>query len=123
MRLLFDTNLLIDFLRGAPRAKALFEASLEHTLMISVITISELYAGVREEERETMNDLLSIFEIMPLDRQIAQLAGEIKNSFGNTHGIGLADAMIAATAKEASATLYTLNAKHFRMFDFTQKPY
>jgi len=44
--LVVDTDVLIDYLRDQPQAVAFLE-STEQPLAISVITVSELYAGVR----------------------------------------------------------------------------
>lgn len=43
---LVDTDVLIDYLRGRAEAVTYLE-SLEASLLISVITVAELYAGVR----------------------------------------------------------------------------
>ena len=48
-RLLLDTDVLVDYLRGREEAAAYLEARTE-TLLISAITVAELYAGVREGE-------------------------------------------------------------------------
>ena len=44
---LIDTDVLIDYLRGRPEAVVYLE-SLTDRLLISAITVAELYAGVRE---------------------------------------------------------------------------
>ena len=46
-RLLIDTDVLIDYLRDHAEAVSYLE-SLTEPLLISVITVAELYAGVRE---------------------------------------------------------------------------
>ena len=50
--LLFDTNILIDFLRGREQAMDLLNAQTEPPT-ISVVSVMELYAGVREPTRGT----------------------------------------------------------------------
>jgi len=42
-------------------------------------------------------------------------AGLWRRTYGRSHGTGLADALIAASASAAQATLVTLNRKHFPM--------
>ena len=39
----------------------------------------------------------------------------LMESFYHSHGLHLADALIAATALEYDLTLYTRNVRHFRM--------
>jgi len=121
-RLLLDTDILVDYLRGRPQAAAYLEARSE-LLLISVITVAELYAGVREgEERRRMAQFLSSFEIIPLDAEIAQLGGLYRRDYAASHGLGLADALIAATANLSQARLATLNTRHFPMLE-VEVPY
>jgi predicted nucleic acid-binding protein len=55
-KLLIDTDVLIDYLRGQPQAVEFLE-SLRELLLISTMTIAELYAGVRDgKERELLSD-------------------------------------------------------------------
>jgi predicted nucleic acid-binding protein len=46
-RLLIDTDVLIDYLRDRAEAVSYLEG-LTESLLVSVITVAELYAGVRE---------------------------------------------------------------------------
>jgi hypothetical protein len=46
-RLLLDTDVLIDYLRGNPKAIAYLESQTAH-LQIAAVTVAELYAGVRD---------------------------------------------------------------------------
>jgi predicted nucleic acid-binding protein len=57
-QLLIDTDVLIDYLRDHPDAVSYVEAQQER-LLISVVTVAELYAGVREgEERSRLERFL-----------------------------------------------------------------
>jgi predicted nucleic acid-binding protein len=112
-RLLLDTDVLVDYLRGREEAGAYLEARTE-TLLISAITVAELYAGVREgEESRRLAQFLGAFEVIPLNAEIARQGGLYRRDFGPGHGVGLADALIAATAALHQAPLVTLNARHF----------
>src|SRR4029453_3401411 len=65
--LLIDTDVLIDYLRDYPEALSYVEVQQERFL-ISVVTVAEVYAGVREgEERARLEQFLRAFEIIPLD--------------------------------------------------------
>ena len=46
-----------------------------------------------------------------------------RREYGKSHGVGLADALIAATAEVVGAQLVTLNKKHFPMLDDVYVPY
>jgi predicted nucleic acid-binding protein len=122
-RLLLDTDVLVDYLRGASEAVAYVEERTE-TLLLSSITVAELYAGVREgRERTALSTFLSAFEVVPVTREIAERGGLWRRDYGRSHSTGLADALIAATAELSQAQLVTLNRKHFPMFPAVLVPY
>lgn len=122
-RLLFDTDVLIDHLRGDPQAKAYLEERTE-TPMVSAVTIAELFAGVREgKERQLLATFLRIFEIVAVSPRIAERGGLIRRDYKRSHNIGLPDAIIAATAEHERASLITLNDRHFPMLEDVIVPY
>ncbi len=121
--LLIDTDVLIDYLRGQAEAIAYLEG-LTELLLVSTITVAELYAGVREgAEREALDTFLSAFEVVAVDEALARRGGLYRRDYGKSHGVGLADALIAATAELWGATLVTLNQKHFPMLASVAVPY
>jgi predicted nucleic acid-binding protein len=121
-RLLLDTDVLVDYLRGREEAAAYLEARSE-PLLISALTVAELYAGVREgEESRRLAQFLGAFEIIPLTAEIARQGGLYRRDYGPSHGVGLADALLAASAALHQARLVTLNAKHFPMVE-VEVPY
>jgi predicted nucleic acid-binding protein len=63
------------------------------------------------------------FTIVPVDKTIARSAGLIRRQFGRSHGVGLADALIAATAQAAVSVLVTFNLRHFPMVEAKRAPY
>jgi len=121
--LLIDTDVIIDYLRNQADAVAYVE-SLTNPLLISVITVAELYSGVREgRERSALETFISVFELISLSEEIAVKGGLYRRDFSKSHKIGLADALIAATAESRGATLVTLNVKHFPMLKSIEAPY
>ncbi len=111
-----DTDVLVDFLRGHDRAIALISTHSDY-LLLSVIVIAELYAGVRDEaEQAALENFTSLFRIAPITPGIAKVGGLYRRDYGKSHGIGLADALLAATAEAEGATLKTLNTRHYPMF-------
>ncbi len=110
---LVDTDVWIDFLRGIPESVN-FVDQLPDIVCISAISVAELYAGVREgKESEILGDLLTSLKVIPLDDVGAAHGGLIRRDFGKSHGVGLSDAMIAATALQHDCQLFTLNVKHY----------
>jgi len=92
--------------------------------LISTVTVAELYAGVREgEERTALDAFIQAFEVVPVNVAIAIKGGLFRRDYGKSHGTGLADALIAASAEVRGAELVTLNGKHFPMLKNVIIPY
>lgn len=121
--LLIDTDVAIDYLRGQADAVTYIE-SLSSSNLLSAITVAELFAGVRDgAERTALESFIRAFQVVPVDAAIAERGGLFRRDFGKSHGVGLADALIAASAEAHGATLVTLNAKHFPMVGTPLVPY
>lgn len=121
--MIVDTDVLIDYLRDQPGAVAFLEGC-EQPLAASVLSIAELYVGVRDgDERQRLDAFVAAFEALPLERDAAVRAGLWRRQYGPSHGTGLADALIAASVHQAGATLATLNRRHFPMLADVLVPY
>jgi predicted nucleic acid-binding protein len=119
---LLDTDILVEYLRGNPKAITYLD-NLQGTLMISAVTMAELFSGARNErEAQALEQFLHAFEVIPVDREIARLGGLLRRDHRTRHGTGLADALIAATARHHGVRLVTLNKRHFRMLAGVQTP-
>ena len=113
--LLIDTDVMIDFLRGHPKAVALVKKHSSRIILSSIVT-AELYAGVRgDEELDTLDNLVSLFRVIPVSPSLARAGGLNKRDYSKAHGVGLADAIVAATCEAENAELKTLNIKHYPM--------
>jgi predicted nucleic acid-binding protein len=83
-----------------------------------------LYAGARnDEDIARLDEFLSQFPTVPVTAEIARSAGLFKHEYHRFHGVGLADAIIAATAEARGAELKTLNIKHYPMLKALKPPY
>lgn len=123
---LFDTNILIDYLKGKPEATSLLNQCLQEGQVIACSLISkvELLSGARPGEEQVLREFLDAFDRIGLDDQIADEAGRYMSLYRKSHGINTADAIIAASTMVRRATLYTLNDRHFPMNDIKViKPY
>ena len=119
---LIDTDVLIDFSRGyAPAVEWMGER--RNQPLVSVITIAELRASMRAGEEPALETLFDALVAIPVDEQITGRAGNLRREFGPSHGTGLADALIAASAIMNKARLITLNAKHYPMTRGLLQPY
>lgn len=116
---LVDTDILIDFLRGHPIAVRFVIEHADH-ITVSAMSVAELYAGVRgtaeDAERQDLENFLALFPVVPVSADIARAGGLYRQAYGRSHGVGLADAVIAATADLSDSALKTLNVKHYPMF-------
>ena len=121
--LLLDTDILIDYLRGQVKAVAFLKKTRRH-LLVSALTVAELHVCVREgSERQVLDDFLGLMEVVAVTPEIARLGGLWRRDYGKSHGTGLIDALIAATAEISGCTLATLNEKHFPMLEGVLVPY
>jgi len=115
-RFLVDTDVIIEYLRGREQAVEYLE-SLEGMLYVSVVTVAELYSGVRDNEQEALEQFLNAFDVVAVDIALARSAGLCRKNYQPAHGTGLADAIVAMSAKALGATLVTFNRRHYPMVD------
>ncbi|MEI6222524.1 MAG: PIN domain-containing protein [bacterium] len=116
MKILLDTCILIDFLRGKPKTIDLIRKLVEedHELYTCGQIVSEITAGMRENEETATIPFLKALNFIALTFEDAELAGRIKYQQaqqGKT--ITLADATIASTAISHNLQLATENHKDF----------
>lgn len=112
---LVDTDIVIDFLRRREYAQKLLENwAREGLLAISTLTHLEIYQGMRAGEEMTTNafldGLISVVVDIPIARRAGTILGGLRSK-GMT--IGIADAIIAATALQFGAPLLTNNIEHY----------
>ena len=117
-----DTDILIDFLRGREAARDFLSSLVnEATLYCSVITVAEIFAGMREHERTKTKELLDSFNLIEITKEIAEKAGDYKNRI-KRQILELDDCLIAASALSIGAILATGNIKHYPMPDIKKMP-
>jgi len=116
-KILVDTDILINFLRGKkPAQDYLFSLLEESIIYCSTITVAEIYAGMKEHEKEKTTELIDSLNIVDVTRKIAEKAGEYKRTEKKLF-LELDDCLIAATAFINKAILTTCNKKHYPMED------
>jgi tRNA(fMet)-specific endonuclease VapC len=113
--ILFDTTILVDYLRGVEASKIIVERirAGELTAHISALTEAELFAGKEcdnEMKRSEVHSLISLFTKHEIDNEICQLAGQYKRH----HAVPLDDCLIAATAYILNTEIFTKNLKEFK---------
>jgi len=114
MRYLYDTNIFIYYLADELAVSSLFVEdflNLHEILVSSIVRIELLsFSGLSEKEEQSIEDLLSQFNFVPLLREIEDQTIQLKRK----HKIKLPDAIIAATALHKDAVLVTRNVSDFQ---------
>lgn len=113
IKLLIDTDVLIDSLKGIRSAKDLFRAK-EIDLFCSVLSKKELLSksGLRESERKRIMSLLSGIKVLRIDDDINRKYLSLMKKYGDKPDL-IVDYIIAATAWSKKLPLLTRNKKHF----------
>jgi len=120
---LVDTDVLVDFFRGYGKAVT-FINTYNTRIILSSIVVAELYAGVKgAAEQAALQHFISLFRVVPVSTEIGKAGGLYKRDYGKSHGVGLADGILAATAEAENAELKTLNAKHYPMLSDLRPAY
>ena len=117
-----DTTVLIDHLRGNDDATSWLEG-LGSVPLCSEVSRVEVLVGVPPGDVAETEALFQTLDWVPVTEPIARRAGALGNSYSRSHGAGIADLLIAATALETDAGLATGNLRHFPMFEGLRPPY
>jgi predicted nucleic acid-binding protein len=107
VKVLFDTNILIDYLNGIDAARE--EITAYPHPMISTITWVEVMVGSQIDEEVAVRQFLDRFLQVQLDATVAERAVSIRRKTR----MRLPDAIIWASAQMEDALLVTRNSKDF----------
>jgi predicted nucleic acid-binding protein len=118
---LLDSVILIDHLNGLPEANRFVLALDPESTAISVITRAEILVGVEKEIEPLVKAFLDQFQLLIIDKEIADQAATLRKS----HGCKLPDIFQAALSLHHKIKLTTRNIKDFdpRKCDFVEVPY
>lgn len=118
MRYLLDTNVIISYLRGLENTINFVNKLLKDGAILGCcpINITEVYSGIRDNERNKTENLINGLRFFPIEPEVAKLSGNIIRVY-RAKGITLtiADATIAAVAIYNNLVLVTYNKKHYPM--------
>jgi predicted nucleic acid-binding protein len=106
----------IWFLRGDSRAARLIESQSDRAA--SIVSAMELLRGARSRnEIRTIHQFIqqSGIRLISISESISHVALSLIEAHAVGKGLRVADALIAATAREAALPLATGNARHFRV--------
>ncbi len=115
-KLLLDSNVIINYLLGRPPAVKLVEelAYCGENLSTSVICVSEVQVGVKEDEKEKTDLFFDSLEIFDINYEISRIGAFYVRQY-KKKGItlNLLDSLVAATCILNNIVLVTYNTGHF----------
>ena len=113
--MLVDTDVLIWNLRGNERAANLLD--LQRGFFISAVSYMELLQGLRDKvELRELRQAIRFWDarVVQIDEEISARAMFLVEEYALSHGMQMADALIAATAVALGVSLVTANDRHYR---------
>jgi len=114
--MLFDTDVLIWYLRGNEKAAAVMEKAQDR--QVSIVSYMELLQGAKDKkEAKMIRSFLKdfAFEVLPLTENIGHRASVYMEEYCLKVHMCLADALLASTAIENHLTLCSANDKHYKV--------
>lgn len=117
--ILLDSDVIIEIFRGNEKVaeEVIRLAKSGRAVLYTPVSKAEIYHGIREGETGKAEELFSGCRPVPITDDIGEKAGHYLRQFHKSHGMDIADALIAAAASLNKAGLFTLNHKHYPMKD------
>lgn len=117
--IIVDTDILIDVSRANTNAIAYLQ-HLENTdeVAISAITEMELLVGCQNKrELQATENFINRFSVLPLDERISKATVDLIKKYHLSHGLLMADGIIAATAITYQFPLVSKNQRDYRFIE------
>ena len=117
--IVFDTDILIDAGRGIKEAlDCLQQYEHQMTLTISIVTKMELVVGCSDKrELRYTEKFLDRFRLLNLNENISTKADNLLLQYRLSHGLLIADALIAATAINWDYPFISKNQRDYRFIE------
>ena len=112
---LIDTNVFSKVFKG-DSAVTDFVENLE-AVIDATIYIECLQGSKSNQEKRIVKKVIDNFPLLPITPKTSERAIELIDDYSNSHGLLLADALIAATALENDLTVVTYNVGDFKFID------
>ena len=113
---LLDTTTIIDHLRGDKKVNFYLEeiGTRGDIVGCCCINITETYTGMKDKEKEQTDKFIESLYYFPVTKEIAKLAGKLKQKYGKKgKTLATSDVIIADTAIAYGLILITKNKKHY----------
>jgi predicted nucleic acid-binding protein len=118
MTVLVDSDILIEVSRGRDAeivSKWINLSNADAAVLYSPVSVAELWAGARPKEFDALDNLFRALRCAGIDEEAGRQAGAYLRQYRQSHGLEVADALIAAGAVANRAELWTRNRKHYPM--------
>jgi predicted nucleic acid-binding protein len=119
-KILLDTDILIEHLRDNFNVmEQLLELQQDPKVLLAYtpVTEAEIIRGLRSHERQKTEKVLGYFDVIVMNKEVGRVAGNYLRKYASSHGLKLADALIAATASVHHFSLCTFNIRYYPMQD------
>jgi tRNA(fMet)-specific endonuclease VapC len=114
--ILCDTNIFIDYFHDDARVIQELDYLGFDRLAISVVSVAEIYFGMRKRETVKTRELIRKFNLLHLDKNASKLFIQFMLGYKDM-GIAVPDALIAATTVSNNVELFTHNRKDFNFIE------
>lgn len=119
-KIICDTDVLIDYFdknqsRNASPTNILESLiGLDNVIISSITKMELLYGATNKLDLGIINKKIKRFSIVLINERINLTAIGLIQEFKLSHGLAIADSLIAATAIETKLRLFTYNLKDFK---------
>jgi len=110
-----DTTVFVDLFRKDVKASK-FLLNTKESLILSRVVLMELLRGLKSKrEIKIMAKQLKALgiEVLEINENISMIAGDLFEKYYHSYGLGIMDALVAASAIVTKDTLISHNIKHF----------
>lgn len=109
-----DSCIIIDYINGKLNID---KESIDKYCFNSIVDMEVLVGVKNKRDLHTTNKKINLFKTIDIDQEILNLARNLIEIYRLSHGMGIYDAIIAATCLVYDLPLWTYNKKDFRFIE------
>lgn len=109
---LLDNNVISQILKGN-QTVANYVVGLDFAIC-AIVYIETLQGSITNAQKRTIKKLIDNFPLLLITPEVSRRAFKLIDNYSNSHGLLLADALIAATALVNDLTIVTYNVDDFK---------
>ena len=116
-KVICDTDVIIDYY-DKKNIRHLATRYIVDNSILSAVSKTELLTGAtNKEDLERINREIAHFHIAQIDTEISKCSLSLLQQFSLSHGLAIADSLIAATSIILDYQLFTYNIKDYKFID------